>query len=206
MSLQRLKRNATQPNGLSQDTCISVVEQSGPHCPKSLTPLFSCSETCQRCRLQHDRECTMATSYLHDFVQLASFAISRDESIVGGGVGCVALIQHAPVHCHGLPGLVAHVACDDERVIGPQNWLHTLQLKPTSAKTNLLILLLLYCSVLIAHVACNDGSVVGLHFWLDALQWKPKSSQCQSVGLKCCECFAALTQCGADSCDRLLNA
>ena len=63
---------------------------------------------------------------LHNFVQLASFAICRDEGIVGGGIGGVAFIQHPPMHSHSLPRLVAHVARNDECVVCTQHRLHTL--------------------------------------------------------------------------------
>ena len=66
--------------------------------------------------------------YLHNFVQLACFAISGDECIVGGCIGSVPLIQHTPVHCHSFSGLVAHVACNDEGIVCAQHGLHPLQI------------------------------------------------------------------------------
>lgn len=63
----------------------------------------------------------------HYLVQLARLAVRRDEGIVGGSVGGEALLCHPFVHVHSLPGLVAHVIADHERVICPKHRLYTLQ-------------------------------------------------------------------------------
>ena len=60
-------------------------------------------------------------------VQLPSLAMRRDEGIVGRSIGGVSFVQHAFVDCHSLTRLVAHVASNDQGVIGPKDRLDALQ-------------------------------------------------------------------------------
>lgn len=60
-------------------------------------------------------------------VKLTSFAIGRDEGVVGGCVGSEALLNHSFVHVHCFTGLMAHVVADHECVVRPQNRLYPLR-------------------------------------------------------------------------------
>ena len=62
--------------------------------------------------------------------------MGRYESIVSRSIRGVALIQHAFVDCHSLTGLVAHVASNYQRVIGPKHRLNALRtISKLSGKT-----------------------------------------------------------------------
>ena len=67
---------------------------------------------------------------LKGFVKLPVLAVCRDQGSVGGGSGLGACGQHALIHLEGLLGLPAHVAGNDDRVVGANLWLNALQQVP----------------------------------------------------------------------------
>ena len=63
---------------------------------------------------------------LHDLVQLSALSVGRDEGVVGRRVGREAVAHHPLVGQDRLPGLIAHVACDQQRVVRPEDRFNTL--------------------------------------------------------------------------------